>query len=146
MADHVKVDPIDLHMSSDHMEMHHAELLGAHTAANGVIEEAQAGLPPTKDTGNCEAPYEQTDGKRYFLPNRVAENVGISEQQWADLLQVAKDAAAKLGATDVQVTQDQPRNHDVWFTGPAGVFIKFSSKGNMVVSGYTGCRLPQDKK
>jgi WXG100 family type VII secretion target len=43
MGDRVKVDPIDLHMSSDHMDMHHAELLGAHTAANGAIEEAQAG-------------------------------------------------------------------------------------------------------
>jgi hypothetical protein len=99
-----------------------------------------------EDTGNCEAPYEQSDGKRYFLPNRVADDVAISEQQWTELLQIAKDAAAKLGATDVQVMQDQPGKHDVWFTGPAGVFIKFSYKGNMVVSGYTGCRLPQDKK
>jgi hypothetical protein len=99
-----------------------------------------------EDTGNCEAPYEQTDGKRYFLPNRVADNVAVSEQQWTDLLQVAKDAAAKLGATDVQVMQDQPGRHDVWLSGPAGVFIKFSYKGNMVVSGYTGCRLPRDMK
>ena len=98
-----------------------------------------------EDTGNCGAPYEQTDGKGHFLRNRVAEDVGVSEQQWTDLLHVAKDAAAKLGATDVQVMKDQPRNHDVWFTGPAGVFIKFSYKGNMVVSGYTGCRLPADK-
>ena len=43
MADHVKVDPIDLRMSSDHMDMHHSELLAAHTAANGAIEEAQVG-------------------------------------------------------------------------------------------------------
>jgi WXG100 family type VII secretion target len=43
MADPVKVDPIDLRISSDHMDMHHAELLAAHTAANGAIEEAQAG-------------------------------------------------------------------------------------------------------
>jgi WXG100 family type VII secretion target len=43
MADPVKVDPIDLRMSSDHMDMHHFELLAAHTAANGAIEEAQAG-------------------------------------------------------------------------------------------------------
>jgi hypothetical protein len=40
MADPVKVDPIDLRLSSDHMDMHHAELLAAHTAANGAIEEA----------------------------------------------------------------------------------------------------------
>lgn len=43
MADHLRVDPIDLSMSSDHMDMHHGELLAAHTAANGTIEEAQTG-------------------------------------------------------------------------------------------------------
>jgi glucose/arabinose dehydrogenase len=96
--------------------------------------------------GNCEAPYEQTDGRRYFLPNQVAERVSVSEDQWAELLQAAKAAAAKLEATDVQVMADQPGHHDVWFTGPAGVFIKFSYKGNMVVSGFTGCRLPGDKR
>jgi WXG100 family type VII secretion target len=43
MADPVKVDPIDLRMSSDHMDMHHGDLLTAHGAANGAIEESQAG-------------------------------------------------------------------------------------------------------
>jgi hypothetical protein len=96
--------------------------------------------------GNCQAPYEQTDGRRYFLANQVAENVTASEDQWRRLLQVAQDAAAKLGATDVEVMQDQPGNHDVGFYGPTGLFIKFSYKGNMVVSGYTGCRLPEAKR
>jgi len=39
----LKVDPIDLRLSSDHMDMHRAELATAHTAANGDIEAAQAG-------------------------------------------------------------------------------------------------------
>lgn len=43
MGEHLNVDPVDLHMSSDHMDVHHAELQAAHTAANGVIEGAQAG-------------------------------------------------------------------------------------------------------
>jgi hypothetical protein len=43
MAERVRVDPVDLRMSSAHMEMHHAELSAAHLAANGAIEEAQAG-------------------------------------------------------------------------------------------------------
>ncbi|PXX09260.1 LppA family lipoprotein [Mycolicibacterium moriokaense] len=116
------------------------------TAASKTIPGIVWTTGSNEDTGNCEAPYEQTDGKRYFLPNSVAENVAVSEQQWTGLLQIAKDAAAKLGATDVQVMQDEPGKHDVWFTGPAGVFIKFSYKGNVVVSGYTGCRLPQNKK
>ncbi|MGE2721975.1 WXG100 family type VII secretion target [Mycolicibacterium celeriflavum] len=43
MPKDLEVDPIDLRMSSDHMDMHHSDLLAAHTAANGAIEEAQAG-------------------------------------------------------------------------------------------------------
>ncbi|OBI81118.1 WXG100 family type VII secretion target [Mycobacterium sp. E740] len=39
----LEVDPIDLRMSSDHLDMHHSELSAAHTAADGAIEEAQAG-------------------------------------------------------------------------------------------------------
>jgi hypothetical protein len=97
-------------------------------------------------SGNCEQPYEQTDGQRLFLPNAVAERVSVSEADWAQILQVAKDAAAKIGATDVQVIHDQPGNHDVWFSGPTGIFIKISYQGNLVVSGYTGCRLPGNKK
>ena len=116
------------------------------TAASKTVPDIVWETAPNADAGNCEAPYEQTDGKRNFLPNRVAQNVIISEQAWASLLQVAKDTAARLGATDVQVMQDEPGKHDVWFTGPTGLFIKFSYKGNMVVSGYTGCRLPQSKK
>jgi len=43
LADHVKVDPVDLRMSSDHLDMHHSELLAAHSAANSAIEEARTG-------------------------------------------------------------------------------------------------------
>ncbi|MGH3643216.1 MAG: WXG100 family type VII secretion target [Mycobacterium sp.] len=43
MGEHLNVDPVDLHMSSDHMDMHHAELHAAHTSANEAIEGAQAG-------------------------------------------------------------------------------------------------------
>lgn len=43
MADHLKVDPIDLHLSSDHVDVYGAEFAAAHGAANGDIEAAQAG-------------------------------------------------------------------------------------------------------
>ena len=95
---------------------------------------------------NCEKPYDQTDGKRIFLPDAVAANVSVSEDDWARILQVAKDAAAEIGATDVQVMHDQSGNHDVWFSGPTGIFIKIGYHGNLVVSGYTGCRLPHGTK
>lgn len=94
----------------------------------------------------CQRPYEQTDGRGYFLPDEVAANVPVSEQQWATIQETAKQAAAKIDATDVQVMQDEPGNHDVGFYGPTGIFIKVGYRGNLVVSGYTGCRLPRDKK
>jgi hypothetical protein len=102
---------------------------------------------PQEGSGdNCERPYEQTDGKRYFLPNEVAANVDVSEANWAKIQDAAKDAAAKLEATEMQVMKNQPGNHDVGFYGPTGLFIKVGYRGNLVVSGYTGCRLPREKK
>nr|WP_318546866.1 LppA family lipoprotein [Mycobacterium lepraemurium] len=49
-------------------------------------------------------PYGQTDGKDYFLPHQVAVNVDVSEQDWAKIEESAKNAAAKIDATDVQVS------------------------------------------
>ena len=39
----LEVDPIDLRISANHMDVHHAELAAAHTAANSEIEAAQVG-------------------------------------------------------------------------------------------------------
>lgn len=43
VGDHLRVDPVDLYLSSEHMDVHHADLDAAHTAADGVIAEAQTG-------------------------------------------------------------------------------------------------------
>jgi hypothetical protein len=53
--------------------------------------------------GNCDRPYEQTNGRDYFFPDQVALRAAISEEDWAKILQMAKDSAAKVGATDIQV-------------------------------------------
>jgi hypothetical protein len=123
-------------------------------AAMTDIETAASNLIPTirwetLDQGSgstCARPYEQSDGQEYFLPDAVAVRVPVSEQDWAKIQEAAKQAAAKLEATEVQVMQNGPANHDVGFYGPTGLFIKVSYRGNLVVSGFTGCRLPRDKK
>lgn len=40
----LKVDPVDLYMSSDRMGMHHADLQKAHAGADALIEGAMSGL------------------------------------------------------------------------------------------------------
>ncbi|WP_084792210.1 LppA family lipoprotein [Mycobacterium sp. E136] len=76
---------------------------------------------------------------------RSQRTFSLSEQDWDDVLASAKKAADTIGATDVQTMKDQPRKHDVWFTGPAGLSLKVSYKGNLVVTGYTGRRLPETR-
>jgi hypothetical protein len=116
------------------------------TAASTLIPSITWETPHEGSGLGCLRPYEQTDGRGYLLPDAVAENVVVSEQDWAKIQEAAKQAAAKLEATEVQVMQNGPANHDVGFYGPAGLFIKVGYRGNLVVSGSTGCRLPRDQK
>lgn len=116
------------------------------TAATKLIPTIEWSTPHQGSADNCQAPYEQTDGKRLFLPDQVAVAVTVSEADWSTIVATAKASAARIGATDMQAMQDQPGKHDVGFYGPTGIFIKLAYKGNLVVSGFTGCRLPQAKK
>lgn len=98
------------------------------------------------DIGNCSPPYDTSDGKSAYLPNAIAASISITENDWDAILTSAKTIAARLGATEVQVFHDDPGKHDVGIYGPGGIFIKMGYSGNLVVSGYTGCRLPAAKK
>ncbi|MCV7420506.1 hypothetical protein H7K45_08135 [Mycobacterium yunnanensis] len=115
-------------------------------AANRVVPDLGWQTLHGETAGNCQAPFEQTDGKRLFLPDEVAPGADVSEEDWAAILSAARAAAAKLDATDVQVMQDGPRNHDVGFYGPTGIFVKVGYQGNLTIASYTGCRLPNSAK
>ncbi|WP_255772355.1 LppA family lipoprotein [Mycobacteroides abscessus] len=95
---------------------------------------------------NCSKPYDQSDGQSLYLPDAVAVRTGLSEENWSKIQEATREAASKLGATDLQTMQDKPGKHDIGFYGPAGIFIKLAYSGNLVISGYTGCRLPAAKK
>jgi WXG100 family type VII secretion target len=43
MPEPLEVDPVELHISANHMSVHHADLRAAHAAADSEIEGAQAG-------------------------------------------------------------------------------------------------------
>ena len=97
------------------------------------------------ENAECDHPFEQTPGITRYLPNRIAENAAISEQQWSAIQDAAQQAAATLQATESQTMQNSPGNHDIGFYGPAGLFLKIGYRGNLVVASYTGCRLPNDQ-
>lgn len=43
MPEPLRVDPVDLHVSANHMNVHHADLRAAHAEADNDIEAAQTG-------------------------------------------------------------------------------------------------------
>ncbi len=125
-----------------------AQLQAAVAEIKGAADRVKPGLQWQSLHGEsndyCQAPYEKSDGERLFLPDEVAF-ADLSEADWNAVLEATKTAAARLDANDTQAMKDQPGNHDVGFYGPAGLFIKVSYTGNLVVSTYTGCRLPESK-
>lgn len=115
-------------------------------AASNVVPAIIWETANNADIGNCSKPYDQSDGQSAYLPNAIANHVAISEHDWTPILEAATKAAAKLAATDSQVMQNKPGNHDVRFYGPAGISVGIGFEQSLVVTGYTGCRLPRNKK
>lgn len=99
-----------------------------------------------EEDAGCMAPFDKTDGRSHYLADRIASDVAVSEEQWSAFEQAARDAAAKIGATASSVMQNSPGKHHVSFGGPGGMYVSVVYQGNLVIAGYTGCRLPADKK
>ncbi|WP_100483797.1 LppA family lipoprotein [Mycobacteroides abscessus] len=95
--------------------------------------------------GNCEPPYDQSAGKRVFLPKYVSE-VPVPEENWHQVYEIARKEAAEIGATKSDALQDIPGKHDFRFYNDTGTAIRIGSQKTAMVAGYTGCRLPAAKK
>ena len=93
-----------------------------------------------------DGPYQGTEARARYMPDRAGEGATVSEAQWATIVDVTKAAAAKVDVTTMQVLKDSPGDHDVWFTGPGGSAIKLAYQVNLVISGYTGCRLLEEDR
>jgi len=91
-------------------------------------------------------PYDQTDGSMVELPEYATNVVTVSEQAWSHILEIARTAAAKLGATSKGSFQDAPGNHDVQFTNDTGTLIEIGYKDAVAIRSRTGCRLTQAQK
>ncbi len=99
-----------------------------------------------ESTDRCEHPYDQTAGQRTYLPDRVARNVAVSAQQWAQIEAAARRAAETAGAPTVQLLPHPPGSREINFVGQAGMSISVGYQGNLAISAYIGCRLPASEK
>jgi hypothetical protein len=53
MADHLNVDPVDLHMSAEHMDVHHSDLQAVYAGVLTLI----ASVSPTASQGDRRQPH-----------------------------------------------------------------------------------------
>ena len=95
--------------------------------------------------GGCNPPYEQSDGELILLRNYVSDTP-IPEQNWKQAYDLAQQTASSLGATDLTVFKDERNNHDLQFTSETGTTLRFGSQAAALITGSTGCRLPNGNK
>jgi len=92
--------------------------------------------------GGCTPPYEQSTGQDILLASYVSD-VPIAERHWRPAYEAAARAAHGLGLEQVTVFKNQPDNHDVQFSDETGTVLRFGSQKAALLTGNTGCRLPQ---
>jgi hypothetical protein len=100
---------------------------------------------PGPSRGGCNPPYEQSDGEEILMRKYVSDTP-IPDENWNQVLAIARDAAAKLGTTGMEVFQDAPGKHDVRFYNKTGTALRIGSQIAALITGSTGCRLSRDKK
>ncbi|MEV6559043.1 LppA family lipoprotein [Nocardia sp. NPDC051756] len=88
----------------------------------------------------CPSPYLETEGVS-ISTDRLTSAVPIADDEWAAVLQIARDIAARNGITSFTVRADQPGRHDVVLHSPdQGNEIKLATAKAALIGGVTGCR------
>lgn len=95
--------------------------------------------------GNCMAPFEQTGGEVILLRKYVS-STPIPELRWQQAYELAVETAHSLGADNLTVFKDNPNDHDLQFTNDTGTTLRFASQAAALITGRTGCRLPQKSR
>lgn len=89
--------------------------------------------------GGCSGDYAGTAGVHAYI--YVVFDGPVPEVAWPPALEVVKQGAARLGATEVTVPVDGPGDHNVVFSGADGITVEFGTKAAGVLSAKSDCRL-----
>jgi hypothetical protein len=89
---------------------------------------------------NCNGDFAQTRGVRVITRNLVS-NGPIPDDTWPAALQVFRDHAAELGATQQHVYADKPGHHDIAFYADNGVEVQLIASAQAVLSATSDCYL-----
>jgi hypothetical protein len=89
---------------------------------------------------DCNGDFAQTRGVRVITRNLVS-NGPIPDETWPAALEVFRDHAAALGATQRHVYADKPGHHDIAFYADNGVELQLVARAQAVLSATSDCYL-----
>jgi hypothetical protein len=91
----------------------------------------------------CDGDYIKTDAKHVYL--MAGFDGPIPDAVWPNAVQIVKNGAGKLGATQVGTVKDEPGNHDMFIAGPDGIEFRFGTNIKSSLTARSDCRLPSAK-
>jgi hypothetical protein len=89
---------------------------------------------------DCDGEFAETRGVRVITRNLVS-NGPIPDDIWPAALQVLRDHAAKLGATQEHIYADKPAHHDIAIYADNGVELRLIAREQAVFNAMSDCYL-----
>jgi hypothetical protein len=89
----------------------------------------------------CGGEYAQTTAKQAYV--MAVFSGPIPDNVWPQALQIVKDGAAQLGATNFGTFKDNPGDRDIYIAGPDGVEFRLGTQKASTLAAKSDCRLSQ---
>jgi hypothetical protein len=89
---------------------------------------------------DCSGDFADTRGVRVITRNLVS-NGPVPDDAWPAVLEVFRDHAAALGATQQHVYADKPGHHDIAIYADNGVELQLVARGQAVLTATSDCYL-----
>lgn len=127
------------------LEQEQQRLTGVRDQVRGALA-ARLGLTAWSelDEGNAAgcADYPDSDGYTAFLPSLLLSG-GVSDQQWAQAVEVVVEVAGESGFGPAETVVDQPGEHEVVLRGERESRLPFGTLKNATLDVEAGCHLTE---
>lgn len=89
----------------------------------------------------CGREYASTSAKQAYV--MAVFSGPISDAVWPQALQIVKDGAAQLGASEFGTFKDNPGDHDIYIAGPDGIEFRLGTQKASTLTAKSDCRLSE---
>ena len=89
----------------------------------------------------CGGEYANTKAKQAYV--MAVFSGPIPDAVWPQALQIVKDGAAHMGATEFGTFKEKPGDHDIYIAGPDGVEFRLGTQKASTLTAKSDCRLSQ---